>query len=206
MANNTRQIKILFGQQGAGKTTYVQEHKDDFSGYTIISVDEIWDKTRAEAEIELGKSVSSADKIKYINAKAAETANKILEQAATDGDNILIDSTTLTREECQNIIKSVNIKAESYTYISTAIVIHAPTENEHAKRLFNRLVKTGDSESINSLNCSPSIRSFNEHEFDHVEYVGTPPKSPFLHEYQATTSLAEAVQDAKNLGNGKRQR
>ncbi|MEZ5691911.1 MAG: AAA family ATPase [Rickettsiales bacterium] len=195
-----RQIKLLVGTCGVGKSHYVCTHKQEHKGYVIISFDDILEGLRKDISHGSGYTPSH-DEVYYnkryvIESRFVDT----LKKAIRSGDNIIVDTSNYSSKS-RAVILSIAKDSDKYDYKSTAVVIHPPSEEEHVKRLLFRSMVDKRFGTINTVNLR-EVEPIQEGEFDNVEYVGRKQKNKLFHEYEKPVSLVETIRDAKNLGGG----
>jgi predicted kinase len=200
--NNIRQVKILVGLPGIGKTTYIKDHKKEFEGYTIIAVDDITEGRCAEKQKEFGRFFSTDEvRSKEEVSILAEFDSKI-KAALEEGKNILIERPNVTLAKRSHLLKIIK-SCKEYHYETTAIILSPPDEQKHIERLFRRAVLQGNFLSLNSVSRIP-LEPIQDGEFDYIEYVGISVKKPLFWEYEKSPiSLADAIKNAQDCGNGK---
>ncbi|MEQ1789159.1 MAG: AAA family ATPase [Rickettsiales bacterium] len=99
MENNKkpdRQIVILMGESGAGKTTYLQDHAKEFEGHNIVSRDMVAHEICILKEKETGNHYFINDVYRNIEKDVLEqkTREKFA-KAVNNGDNIVVEASSL---------------------------------------------------------------------------------------------------------------
>ena len=185
-----RQIKILIGLPCVGKSTYIKEHAEEFKDYTIISIDMIAE----ERSKGTGFTMEQVHNREYDSI--VKEFNIRLNNAVKEGKNILIEGMNLTSEKRSARI-SIAKASKQYNYMSTAIIIYPPEEQRHVARLLQRSAKEHRSGAINTINIL-RMEPIRDGEFDHIEYIGTPPEKALFHNYNESVNLREIIQNAKS--------
>lgn len=203
-----RKAKFLVGACGVGKTTYVGEYKVvsdddgkkyiDMDGetYRLITKDDITEKYTVDKTT--GKTFTMDGAWENNRGAILKDFHDAIKNAVDAGENILVDRYIATAESRAVSLEIIK-KSNDYNYKTTAIIIHPPHEEEHVDRVLRRARKEN---RWGALEAMDSLEPLQEGEFDYIEHVGESPDRPLFHEYQKPVSLAEAIRDAKNLGNG----
>ncbi len=196
MAKPQRQIKMLIGLPGVGKSTYIKEHPEQFAGYTFISLEDIILKRRDEKNRETGNSYSIDDIINSEIDSLRIVFDEKLREAVERGDNILIEAINDTPSNRQRRLQCAK-NSPDYDYHSVAIVVEPPEEAEHVKRLFDRALAEGRYESLGFAQRSKMV-PVGEGEFDEVIRIGVSPENPLFHEYGDASNLKELIDQPSN--------
>lgn len=189
-----REIRFLIGASAVGKSTYTNSLEHDFQG-TIIGMDRIIEKLRAEREARLNITVTFDDAVRHHLPEAKEIFDRQLKEAVARGDNILLDMINDRRSDRQYRV-AIAKASKDYDYHAVAVVIHPPEEGEHIRRLVNRAFATGRFNAVNNSELRP-IDPIEAGEFDEIRYVGVAPEKPMDMEYRnlKTIELADLAKD-----------
>ena len=162
-----RQFIMLIGLMGAGKSTYIEEHKEKFDGYVIISMNDIAEEYAKENNF--GREWVFENKIDDLR----NIYSQKIKEACGRGNNIVLTDGCNFIERRSNYL-AIAKDSCNYDYKTTAIVIHPPRKEELFKRLFNRSINEGCTSSFRKLNETRSDLPY-DGEFDNpVIEVGNP--------------------------------
>lgn len=164
-----RQIIMLIGLPGAGKSTYIKEHAEELKGFTILSID------RIAYERSKGTGLTGAQiHDKQYNSIVNEFADK-LNTAIKNGDNILIEGVNATYEKRSMRLAGAK-ETEQYNYKTKAIVINPPSEEIRRERIWKRAFGEHRVSFDDAVLELPK-----KGEFDKVEFIGSIPKDTSLY-------------------------
>jgi|CXWL01.1.fsa_nt_gi predicted kinase len=190
-----RQIVMLIGLPGAGKSTYIREHAEELKVFTIVSIDGIAQE-RSKGTGLTGTQVHD----KQYDSIVKEFADR-LDAAVKNGDNILIEGVNATLAKRSARLAGAK-NSEQYDYKTKAIVINPPSEQVRMERIWKRAV----SEHRVSFD-GVRIEMPKKGEFDQVEYIGAVTNDPSLYSQNGNPSvgLVELIkstrESAKNSEN-----
>lgn len=205
MEKPVRQIRLMIGLPSVGKSTYIEENVEKFPDYEVIAADDITKERCRKKEIEFGRRFSMDEVRDNDHDSIVLEFDEKIRKSLDRGDNIIIERTNVNLENRSHILNLVKA-CKKYDYKVTAVVVLPPEESVHVKRLFNRAVVEHDFRSLNDVNIM-RLHPVKEGEFDHVEYIGVPPKEPLFHEYiRRLESLPELIEATKQLGNNGRKK
>jgi len=171
-----REIVLLVGMQGSGKSRYLRDNAEHFKGFTIISLDDLIEQRARQIhmETELPFALTLVWDNKHEIDALRDQCEKRFREALARGDNIVVDALNANPDLRQKRVGPAK-ESPDYDYKATAIVIHAPEEPEHMDRLCDRGMKTGHWAITRRM--PQGLVSIQEDEgFDTVTEVGEPPR------------------------------
>jgi predicted kinase len=154
-----REIKMLIGLPGSGKSTYLKENPDILEGYTFISVDGI------AQERSKGTSFTAAQIHDREYDSIINEFNSRLKNAVERGDNIFIEGVNAAQAKRENRLAGAR-NSNDFDYKTTAIIIIPPPEEVRLARIQRRIVEEGRFSS----NIS-KIEMPKKGEFDNIIYI-----------------------------------
>jgi len=155
-----REIKMLIGLPGAGKSTYLKEHPEILKGYTFISVDGI------AQERSKGSDLTAAQIHDQQYDSIINEFNSRLKKAVEQGDNIFIEGVNATLEKRTKRLAGAR-SSDQFNYKTTAIIILPPSEEIRQERIKRRIYEEGRFSSPIS-----EIEMPQHGEFDNLIYIG----------------------------------
>lgn len=177
----TKNIILMVGMSGVGKTSYIRNHPQQFAGYTVLSRYQVLKEYCAEKSRELGVEVppDSLHDDSEEMGKVYALLDRKFQEALAHGDNIVIDSINNTPAIRARWLDPA--KASAYT--STAIIIHPPEESVHVERLLKRAIKERRFQVLGAVHLRQMIPVQPDEAFDQVIQIGNLPEKPMLHAY-----------------------
>ncbi len=155
-----REIKMLIGLPGAGKSTYLKNNPEILKGYTFISVDGI------AQERSKGSNLTASQVHDQQYDSIIDEFNSRLKIAVEKGDNILIEGVNATLEKREKRLSGAK-KSDQFNYKTTAIIVLPPSEEIRQGRIQRRIYEEGRFSSPVSEIEMPKLG-----EFDNFIYVG----------------------------------
>lgn len=160
-----RQFVMMIGLPGAGKSTYIKEHAQEFKGWTIISADliieEIYKKIIKEKKSHKTVNEIRSEEQDFIEKEFYNRLNDAVDR----GDNILIEGVNESVEKRAKRLSYVK-ECKDYKYETKAIFVNPPQLPEYETRLLEKTRKKNLADDYVT-----EIEPLDTKEFDIIDYV-----------------------------------